>query len=185
MSNKKSTLNDTSWGDKGDHLKKLDVPRERRQVAGELAFPSPGKKEDKPSLIDLLLNSPWTQLPLRLLFGLRPIDRDIEHHYRKGDSELVIKDAKVSRRGGKGNDEYNYHLGDGMDVIEDSEGNNSLILHDIDLSQVRLSQDEKDLKISFPDHPGSGITWKNFYGNTNALRKIVIATTAKNGNAAT
>ena len=63
--------------------------------------------------------------------------------------------------GGAGDDDYDYHLGDGHDTIDDQQGSNSLVVHHIDINQLKFLKEEKNLKIITP---GQGtIIWKNFY----------------------
>ena len=74
--------------------------------------------------------------------------------------------------GGQGDDTYFYQPGDGVDVIFDLQGDNSLALNSIDAADIRLSRQQGSTRFDFAETNDS-ITVNHYWGDlTDAIQTV-------------
>lgn len=94
--------------------------------------------------------------------------------FGEGGNDVIYGDlGDDDLRGGPGDDIFKYRLGDGNDVIDDTEGRNKLLITGVDESQVSEARvgDSNVITISDPAHSGT-IEIRNFF--TTAEWEIVV-----------
>ena len=76
--------------------------------------------------------------------------------------------------GGRGNDVYQYALGDGDDIIEDTSGrNDSLVLSELASDDIWFSRNDDNLTIGFAGNDGSITVTDWFDGKQHQIESIV------------
>lgn len=85
-----------------------------------------------------------------------------------GNDVLIGGKGNDTLIGGSGNDHYEYNLGDGFDSIQDSEGNDTLLLHgNFKTSEVLFVREGNNLVISTAGNMGS-VTIDDWFSNANS-----------------
>ena len=93
-----------------------------------------------------------------------------------GDDVIAAGWGNDTVNGGRGSDRYIYQLGDGVDIILDSAGENDTIYLDwgITLDSLNLYSDDRDLTISFTDSPEDRLIIENYVNSPDSIETIEV-----------
>ena len=93
-----------------------------------------------------------------------------------GDDSIAAGRGNDTINGGRGSDRYIFRLGDGVDTIFDSAGQNDTIYLDwgITFDNLRFNFDERDLVISLSDSPEDRLIIDNYVNSLDSIETIEV-----------
>ena len=95
--------------------------------------------------------------------------------YNGGNDTLIGGLGNDFLDGGRGDDTYIYNLGDGLDTINDSHGNEIIKFGEwINQSDLAFNQDENNLIINIDNNPEQGVIIQNYFSSDSYRNKTIV-----------